>query len=147
MSETNRTFWEVFETCFSNACDTTKECAHFLCVFLCIIVPVAMILFFFMYLKSNDSFEPTESRLSQQLRVVDNARRRRSISEEQTEEIMKLLISSYSAETDNMNPVINPNVKPIELETILAHFKIDKDGVKQLSNPNEPIGEEAKKDW
>jgi len=134
---------EALEVAWVKFCEVTKELIKSFFVFLCIVVPVAVIVVGVLIGLSNSAFAPTESRLAQQLSVIADISKAR-IGDDQRESLMRQLIESYDSETDNMNPVLNPNVKPVDLQSILSHFEISEDGVKMLTNPN---GNSKTKGW
>jgi hypothetical protein len=132
---------EALESGFVKFCETVKELIKFFFIFLMVAGPIALIVGGTIIHNSNDAFEPTQSRLAQQINEVIGSNN--GMDSAQEEAIVRLLIENYDPINDDLNPVINPNVKPVDLKTILTHFNVDESGVKLLSNPNSSSGDKS----
>lgn len=127
-------FVKALESSFSKFCEVLKELVKYLFIFLSIATPIAIVTFSILYFNSNRAFEKTNSRLATQISAVLNTN---SLYSEQKQSVINLLIQNYNIDKDDLNPVLNPNAKPISLESILVHFNIDGDSADVISNPND----------
>jgi len=73
---------------------------------------------------NNKAFELQESRLAEQISAIRKANVS-SLTKDQKESLIRLLIEKYDPSTDSLNPILNPNAKPLDLEKILMHYKLD----------------------
>jgi hypothetical protein len=142
--------FSAMERGFTSFCEMLVEVAKYLCIFLCVVVPIGIIVGAMVISSSNSAFSKSESRLALQMDVIMGSNNGLSASEEV--EIIKLLIQSYDVENDTINAVLNPNAKPIDLQSVLTHFKVDSEGVKVVSDPSPKIVKEktelgAKEGW
>jgi len=73
---------------------------------------------------NNKAFELQESRLAEQISVIRKADVS-SLTKDQKESLIRLLIEKYDPSTDSLNPILNPNAKSLDLEKLLIHYKFD----------------------
>ena len=88
------------------------------------------------------SFAVQESRLAIQIKAVISST---SLNKDQKEQLIRLLITKYDPVTDSLNPVSNPNAKPIELKDILGKFKLNGEDYvpKEVEEPKETFDDKT----
>jgi len=147
MSENKKVFWEVVSDVSKDVRDMVKTCAQYLCIAVCVLAPFAMLFGTIVYCKSNSPFCPTQSRLAQQIEAMRNASASSHLNDDELEQMLATLISNYDPKTDDLNPVLNPNAKPIDIEQILAYCKVDKKGKPFVGQPESDPKSDSKDDW